>query len=187
MTWFRIEATRQLFRRLTDEPVVSSLSCTTIDAWQVEDRARNFYLFGGMGMASSIALGLAHAHPGKVIGLEGDGALLMNLGSLATISVTAPRNLVVIVWDNGCYESTGRQPTHAGRGVDLAALGRAAGIARSCGAATPAMFETLLDQALVEPGPWLIVAKVAGNTDKSNCPPWTPVYFKERFLQAMKS
>jgi len=190
MTWTRMDATRALFARLTDEPVVTSLSCTTIDAYQVEDRARNFYLFGGMGMASSIALGLALARrdqPGKVFGLEGDGALLMNLGSLPTIAVTAPENLVIIVWDNGCYESTGRQLTHTGRGVDLAAIGKAAGIANSVRVETPSGFAAALGRALDEPGPWLIVAKLHGDTDKSKCPPWTPVYFKERFLQAMQA
>lgn len=187
MSWTRMAATRQLFDRLGEaEVVVSSLSCATIDVWNTKDRARNFYLFGGMGMASSIALGLAATRRDlRVIALEGDGALLMNLGSLATISVMAPPNLTMIVWDNGAYESTGGQLTHSGRGVDLCAMAQAAGLASAETVRTPEDFAAALDRADSATGPKVIVAKVAGGTDKSRCPPWTPVWFKERFVQAV--
>ncbi|MGG5823664.1 thiamine pyrophosphate-dependent enzyme [Falsiroseomonas sp. HW251] len=187
MSWTRMAATRQLLDGLGDEDViVSSLSCATIDVWNTRDRARNFYLFGGMGMAGSIALGIAATRPDlRIVALEGDGALLMNLGSLATLAVMAPPNLTLIVWDNGVYESTGSQLTHSGRGVDLCAIARAAGLGRSETVRTPDEFAAALDRAGATPGPAVIVAKVAGGTDKSKCPPWTPVWFKERFVQAI--
>ena len=87
-----------------------------------------------MGLASSIGLGLALARPDRrVIVCDGEGALLMNLGSLATIAVMGPPNLTVIVWDNGEYATTGGQPSATAYGADLAGVARALGIA---GAAT---------------------------------------------------
>lgn len=179
-------AMQQLHKMLDDEVVVSSLACTTIDWYQVEDRPLNFYLFGGMGMASSIALGMSVSMPSRrIIGMEGDGSVLMNLGSLASISVMKPENLILIIWDNEVYESTGGQVTHTGRGVDLSAISAAAGIKQSHLVETPQEFERLASRALKEPGPWVIVAKVVGDVDKSKAPPWRPVYYTHRFLDAV--
>ena len=86
-------------------------------------------MWGAMGSVSSIGLGLALARPDlRVVVLDGDGSLLMNLGSLATISAQRPVNLVHIVFDNRMYETTGGQPTHTAAGVNLAAIARAAGL-----------------------------------------------------------
>src|SRR5690349_10041763 len=96
----RLDATRRLLALLTDEPAIASLGHPAYDLFTAGDRPENFYTWGSMGLASSIGLGLAMAQPTRrVIVLDGDGSLLMNLGSLATIADVAPKNLVIIVWD----------------------------------------------------------------------------------------
>ena len=87
-------------------------------------------MLGSMGMASSIGLGLALAQKKRVYAIDGDGSLLMNLGSLATIARHAPPNYCLIVIDNKCYSSTGNQPTHTANKTDLAAIALGAGCAQ---------------------------------------------------------
>lgn len=177
----RIVATRTLLNRISDELIVSNLGRTTFDLHGSEDREANFYLFGAMGMASSLALGLALAVPDRrVIALEGDGALLMNLGSLATISRYRPENFVMIVWDNEQYESTGGQPTFTAHGLDLARVAASMGGIHVATATDLESLDAALDGALVDPGPHVIVAKVVGDGVKRPVPR-TPVVFKERF------
>src|SRR5436305_13524905 len=115
----RLEATRELVAALDTEPIVASLGHPAYDLFAAGDRPANFYTWGSMGMASSIGLGLALARPDlRVFVVDGDGSLLMNLGSLATIGLLQPSNLVVIVMDNGEYATTGGQPTPTAHGAD---------------------------------------------------------------------
>jgi len=112
----RLEATRQLIAAAGGDPIVASLGHPAYDLYAAGDRPANFYTWGSMGLASSIGLGLAMARPDlRVFVLDGDGSLLMNLGSLATIGWVRAENLVVIVWDNGEYATTGGQPGSAVR------------------------------------------------------------------------
>ena len=116
--------------RSMHEPIVASLGHPAYDLFAAGDRPANFYTWGSMGLASSIGLGLALARPDlRVFVLDGDGSLLMNLGSLATIGWTRPANLVLIVWDNEVYGTTGGQDTATAHGADLEAAARAMGAA----------------------------------------------------------
>ena len=100
----RAGATKYLASRLTNEVVVSNLGQASLDLLAIADRPLNCYTFGAMGQCSSIGLGIAIGRPDvRVICLDGDGSLLMNLGSLCTIAAEAPKNYVLMVWDN--YES----------------------------------------------------------------------------------
>src|SRR5471030_3333718 len=100
--------------------VVPGLGSTAWDAAAAGDNDRNFYLWGAMGGAAMIGLGLALAQPNKRIAvITGDGEMLMGMGALATIGIQRPRNLAVIVFDNGVYGETGMQPSHTQSGVDL--------------------------------------------------------------------
>ena len=111
-----------------DALVVTGLGSTTYDVFAAGDSPLTFYLWGAMGAAAMIGLGLAHAQPlRRVVVLTGDGEMLMGLGSLATIGAERPKNLSVVVIDNERYAETGMQRTHTGRGVDLAGIARAAG------------------------------------------------------------
>jgi thiamine pyrophosphate-dependent acetolactate synthase large subunit-like protein len=109
--------------------VVPGLGSTTWDLAAVGDDPRNFYLWGAMGGAAMIGLGLALAQPARRVAvITGDGEMLMGLGSLATIGSRRPPNLAVIVFDNGVYGETGMQPSHTQSGVDLIGIARACGI-----------------------------------------------------------
>lgn len=118
-----------IIRRLAgqDGLIVANLGFPARELFCVQDRPGNFYMLGSMGLASSIGLGLALSQSEPVYVIEGDGALLMNLGSLVTIAREAPPNLCLIVIDNRVYGSTGNQPIAGAAATDLAALARAAG------------------------------------------------------------
>src|SRR5881296_3874102 len=126
MPMTRLEATRTICEVAGDAAIIASLGHPAYDLFAAGDRPRNFYTWGSMGLASSIGLGLALAQPAlRVFVLDGDGSLLMNLGSLATIGLLRPSNLVVIVMDNQEYATTGGQPTPTAYGADLEAAARA--------------------------------------------------------------
>ena len=115
--------------RADDLLVVPGLGSTTWDLAAAGDDPRNFYLWGAMGGAAMIGLGLALAQPARRVAvITGDGEILMGLGSLATIGSRRPSNLAVIVFDNGVYGETGMQPSHTQSGVDLIGVARACGI-----------------------------------------------------------
>ncbi len=125
-----------LARRPDDLLIVPGLGSTTWDLASLGDDDRNFYLWGAMGGAAMIGLGLALAQPERRVAvITGDGEMLMGLGSLATIGLKRPVNLAVIVFDNGRYGETGMQESHTARNADLVAA------ARACG------FETTFDVA----------------------------------------
>jgi thiamine pyrophosphate-dependent acetolactate synthase large subunit-like protein len=118
-----------LANRPKDLFVVPGLGSTTWDAMAAGDDDRNFYLWGAMGGAVMIGLGLALAKPNlRVAVITGDGEMLMGLGSLATVGVQRPANLAIVVFDNRMYGETGRQASHTGSGVDLLAVARGCGI-----------------------------------------------------------
>jgi thiamine pyrophosphate-dependent acetolactate synthase large subunit-like protein len=118
-----------LARRPKDLLVVPGLGSTTWDLAALGDDDRNFYLWGAMGGAAMIGLGLALAQPQRRVAvITGDGEMLMGLGSLATIGIQRPGNLAIIVFDNGVYGETGMQPSHTQGGVDLLGVARACGI-----------------------------------------------------------
>jgi thiamine pyrophosphate-dependent acetolactate synthase large subunit-like protein len=122
----RREFVRELLVDRKDLLVVSGLGSPTFDVAACGDHPLNFYLWGAMGGAAMIGLGLALAQPARrVLVLTGDGEALMGLGSFATIGVKQPANLVIIVLDNQHYGETGMQPSHTRAGIDLVAMARA--------------------------------------------------------------
>jgi thiamine pyrophosphate-dependent acetolactate synthase large subunit-like protein len=135
-----------------------------------------------MGLAFPIALGVALAQSERrVFALEGDGSLLMQLGCLSTIAALAPKNLTMIVMDNGVYQITGAQPTSAAGVSDIIAIASGCGITNSAWAADEEEFERLVDQSLSDSGPALIAARIdekpgVGTTRRD------PVQIRERFM-----
>jgi thiamine pyrophosphate-dependent acetolactate synthase large subunit-like protein len=179
-----------LTKRLTDqlsheEAVVAGIGNANFDLWTSGQRPQNFYMLGSMGLAIPIALGVAIAQPRRhVIALEGDGSLLMQLGCLATVAMRAPKNLTIVVWDNGIYQITGGQPTASGSTADLVAIARGAGFTNSAWAADEDDFERLVAIALKQGGPSLIAARIDhkpadGATDRD------PVQIRERFMRGL--
>lgn len=157
----RYSATKMLLANAGDAPIVSNLGPTSDELWHAApDRHRNFYNYGSMGLCSSIALGMALSTDCKVVSLDGDGSLLMNLGTLATIGRELPRNLIVVVWDNEQWGQTGGQPTHTAFGADLAGIAKSSGIPNAATVSDEEALAVAFRQAMEEDGPWLIVAKV---------------------------
>jgi thiamine pyrophosphate-dependent acetolactate synthase large subunit-like protein len=118
-----------LANRRDDLVVVSGLGSTTYDVAAVKDDDRNFYLWGAMGGAAMIGLGIALARPDlRIVVVTGDGEMLMGLGALATVGVQKPANLAIVVFDNGLYGETGSQASHTRGTVDLVKAAAACGI-----------------------------------------------------------
>ena len=183
----RFEATKQLIEKLDDEPVIASLGHPAYDLFAARDRGANFYTWGSMGLATSIGLGLAIARPDlRVFVLDGDGSLLMNLGSLATIGWARPENLVIVVWDNGEYGTTGGQQTATAHGADLEAAARALGAAGTATVREKRELATAINVARADPGPWVIVAKTTESAPAVK-PPLDCVFIKQRFMAAIGS
>jgi thiamine pyrophosphate-dependent acetolactate synthase large subunit-like protein len=181
----RLDATRQLAATLAGDPVVASLGHPAYDLFATGDRDTYFYTWGSMGLASSIGLGLAMAQPDRrVLVLDGDGSLLMNLGTLATIGWVRPKNLVVIVWDNGVYGTTGGQDTATKHGADLEAAARAMGVTATATVRTPAELDRAMARTRSEAGPWVVVAKVEESAPTTK-PPQDCTLIKHRFMAAI--
>ena len=182
----RFALTQRLVGRLAhDEAVIGGIGNNNFDLWMSGQRPQNFYMLGSMGLAIPIALGVAIAQPQRrVIALEGDGSLLMQLGCLATVGMLKPKNLTMLLWDNGIYQITGGQPTASASAADLVAIARGAGIANSAWAADEEDFDRLVAAALAGDGPSLIAARIddkpgVGTTDRD------PVQIRARFMQGL--
>lgn len=182
----RLEATRLIVERARAAPIVASLGHPAYDLFAAGDRPQNFYTWGSMGMASSIGLGLAVARPDlRVFVLDGDGSLLMNLGSLATIGLLQPSNLVLVVMDNEEYATTGGQKTPTAYGADLAAAARAMRISLSVTVRTASELQIAVDRARLGEGPCVIVAKVQESAPTVK-PTLDCVAIKDRFMTGIR-
>ncbi len=171
-----------ILRDRGDLLVVTGLGSASDDVHAAGDHDANYYLWGAMGSAALVGLGLAEAQPERpVLVVTGDGEQLMGLGGLATIGVARPKNLTLLVLDNEHYGETGMQGSHTGRGVDLA------GVALACGFGSA---ETLRDMDAVEAaraalaapgeGPRLFVAKVSAEAPPRSLPVRDAVFIKNR-------
>ncbi len=160
----RLDLTRLTVAQLKrDEAVIGGIGNANFDLWETGQRPQNFYMLGSMGLTIPIALGVAIAQPKRhVVALEGDGSLLMQLGCLTTVAVQAPKNLTMVVWDNGIYQITGSQPTASQATADIVAIARGAGLANSAWAADEDEFERLVARALEGGAPSLIAARIDG-------------------------
>jgi thiamine pyrophosphate-dependent acetolactate synthase large subunit-like protein len=182
----RFDLTQRLVAKLkNEEAVIGGIGNTNFDLWAAGHRPQNWYMLGSMGLAFPIALGVALAQPNRrVFGLEGDGSLLMQLGTLSTIAMLAPKNLTMVVMDNGIYQITGAQPTPASALADLVAIAVASGLSNSSWAADEEDFERLIDQSLAAEGPTLIGVRIddkpgTGTTKRD------PVQIREHFMRGM--
>jgi phosphonopyruvate decarboxylase len=159
-------AVAALLAALTDELLVTTTGYLSRQAHHEGDRPGTFYMQGSMGHAAAIGLGLAAASPGRrTVVLDGDGAFLMQLGTGSTIGACRPGSLVHLVIDNGCYESTGCQPSPA-QAVDFPALGRALGYRTVLAAASAGVLPAVIEEALRAPGPVLCALRVLPTPDE---------------------
>jgi sulfopyruvate decarboxylase subunit beta len=178
----RIDAIRAVTSAAGDALIVCNLGFPCRELYSILDRPENFYMLGSMGLASSIGLGMALARRDRrVISIDGDGAVLMNLGTLATVAGFAPENYLLVILDNGAYCSTGCQPTATSRSTDLAKMARGAGVRDVREVSTEE------DLKAASGGRGVVVASVdAGNADVPVIP-LSPLQIRARFINGLAS
>lgn len=177
----RREVVKELLKKRGDMLVVAGLGAPAWDITSAGDHANNFPLWGAMGGATMIGLGLALAQPKrKVLVITGDGEMLMGIGSLATIAVQKPKNLSIVVLDNEHYGETGMQVTHTGLGVDLAGMAKAAGFPRTVLGSTEKDVQRV--KAMIDSGRGPVFAQLKVDAEKLPLvlPPREASYIKNR-------
>jgi sulfopyruvate decarboxylase subunit beta len=174
---------------LRDELVVHANGFISRESFNLHDRPGNFYMIGSMGLASSIALGVALNRPDRrVVVFDGDGNVLMNLGSLALIGATQPTNLLHIVFDNEVYGSTGNQRTISAQ-VELVEIARASGYKRVQRVDTAAAFQATVQEFLAQDGPSFLLVKITPDREERKIGRIThePPHIAARFMKAIRS
>ena len=167
--------------------VVPGLGSTTWDLAALGDNPRNFYLWGAMGGAAMIGLGLALAQPKRRVAvITGDGEMLMGLGSLATIGVQQPQNLALIVFDNGVYGETGGQPSHTAAGVDLVEVAQACRFVTCLDLRDEQGLAALAARLNAFAGPLFARVPIASNEPPRVLPERDGVALKRRFRAALR-
>lgn len=180
----RRDAVSALLRNRNEKTlVVTGLGSASYDVHSIGDRDDNYYLWGAMGAAALLGLGLAQAQPDRhILVVTGDGEQLMGFGALATISVAKPHNLDIVVIDNHHFGETGMQTSHTGLGIDFAAIGLACGFASS---RTLHTIHEVRDAAVTlgipQKGPRLFVIKVTAENPARSLPSRDAVFIKNRF------
>ena len=164
----RADALQAIYPELEHRIVVTIMGAVAAELYMLGHRHNFFYLEHAMGLASSMGLGIALSMPAhKVIVIDGDGSLLMNLGTLSTMARYKPGNLLHIVFDNESLLSVGGFPTATAAGTDLAGIARASGVPRVAEANTPAKLNAAVTEALASNTLTTIIAKVEAIGPKS--------------------
>lgn len=182
----RREFVAALLARLPDALVITGLGSPTYDVFAAGDRDRNFYLWGAMGGAAIMGLGLAIAQPDQqVLVITGDGEQLMGLGGLSTIGAQQPKNLTIVVLDNGHFGETGMQRSHTILGTDLAAVAKACGIGNAFRVDQMAGVERIAEAALGFGGACFAQVIVKADDLPRALPSRDGVHVKNRFRQEL--
>jgi thiamine pyrophosphate-dependent acetolactate synthase large subunit-like protein len=178
-------AVKSILTNRGDALVVTGLGSSSYDVGTM-DHPNTYYLWGGMGGAAMIGLGLAIAQPKRrVLVITGDGEMLMGLGSLATIGAEKIRNLSIIVLDNELYSETGMQPTHTSRGVNLAGIASAAGFAATDTVTSLPALKTWIPKLYNTPGPLFLDVKVNANRYPLSIRLRDGAHIKNRFRESL--
>jgi len=182
----RREFVSKLLSALPDALVVTGLGSASYDVFAAGDRDKNYYLWGAMGGAAPLGLGLALAQPDKsVVVITGDGEQLMGVGSLGTIAAKQPRNLTIVVLDNGHFGETGMQRSHTSLGTDLVAVAKGFGIEHAYNVDTTDLCVEIAKRAAARQGPSFVRVAIESNEPPRALPPRDGVYIKNRFRGAL--
>ncbi|MCC7553430.1 MAG: sulfopyruvate decarboxylase subunit beta [Methanobacteriaceae archaeon] len=175
----RYDAIKEIMKSIDDELIVCNIGFPSRELYAIKDRNENFYMIGSMGLVSSIGLGLAISQDKKVVVIDGDGSLLMNLGSIVTISKQKPKNLTWILLNNGAYGSTGNQDTYA-RYVDLFEIAKSSGLKS---------FEyeniNLKEIINLDENTFINFKIDKGNNESVKIIPLSPIEIKNRFMKSV--
>tara|TARA_B100000678_G_scaffold26179_1_gene19621 strand:- start:2839 stop:3393 length:555 start_codon:yes stop_codon:yes gene_type:complete len=182
----RKDAMEIAMKEIGEHPIISANGYISRDLFNILDKKNNFYMIGSMGLASSIGLGVALKNTKKrIFVFDGDGNILMNLGSLITIGITKPKNLVHIIFDNSSHESTGGQPTATNK-IQLSKIAKSANFK---------VFQTKTKKQIVNifqkiksiPGPIMIIIKIEKGVITSKRINIEPTKIKNRFMDSLKN
>mgnify|MGYP001157115359 CR=1 FL=1 len=177
----RKKAISIIIKKIKKNIIISANGYNSRDLYATGDKDTNFYMIGSMGLASSIGLGVAIKNPKKRIYVfDGDGNILMNLGSLTTIGTIKPKNLIHLVFDNGSHESTGGQPTCT-NSISIAKIAKAANF-KIFQVENESQFERILTKIKKLPGPIMIVVKIKNSEEISGRVSLKPSDIKKRFM-----
>ena len=172
-------------KKVGNHPIISANGFISRDLFEVCDKNSNFYMIGSMGLASSIGLGVALKNTKKKIFVfDGDGNILMNLGSLITIGTTKPKNLVHVIFDNSSHESTGGQPTATNK-IQLSKIAKSANY-KVFQAKTKNQLEKIFQKIKLIPGPIMVIVKIEKGGIISKRISIEPSKIKNRFMGSLK-
>ncbi len=177
----RFEAIYDIMEYIDDELVICNIGFPSRELYEINDRDENFYMIGSMGLASSIGFGLALARPDKdIVVIDGDGSLLMNMGSLVTIFANNPQNFTWIVIDNGAYGSTGNQDTYAQK-LNLVDIAKSVGFKNSY-----EFKDVNLKEIIGSDDASFIVYHTEPGNSKAPIIDLDPITIKKRFMEAIE-
>lgn len=176
----------QLIAGMPDALIVTGLGSAAYDVYAAGDRDKNYYLWGAMGGSTSIGLGLALARPEQsVVVITGDGEQLMGIGSLGTIGAKQPKNLSIVVLDNGHFGETGMQRSHTSLGTDLVAVAKGFGIADARSTASLDEVPVIAQRALAREGTQFVQVFIEASEPPRALPPRDGPFIKNRFRAAL--
>ncbi len=182
----RRDVVKQIVQKCSKARIISGLGSPTYDLHHSGDNDHNFYLWGAMGGAAMTGLGLALAKPDlPVIVITGDGEQLMGIGSLATIGVQHPKNLAIIVLDNGYFGETGMQKSHTSQGVDLHLVAKASNFKHSYLISCQEDLDNFISVLPPSDGPIFANIKIESKNPPRSLPILDGVEIKNRFRRSL--
>ena len=181
----RKDAVETVCNYVKDDVIVSANGFISRDVYSILEKNTNFYMIGSMGLASSIGLGIALKKPKKrIFVFDGDGNILMNLGSLTTIGMTEPKNLVHVIFDNSSHESTGGQPTATNK-IQLSKIAKSTNY-KVFQVKTKNQLAKIFQKIKLIPGPIMIIVKIEKSRVVSKRINIEPIKIKNRFMNSLK-
>ena len=181
----RKEAVRLIAKEIGNQPIISANGLMSRDLYETNEKESNFYMIGSMGLASSIGLGIALKNPKKKIYVfDGDGNILMNLGSLVTIGSVQPKNFVHIIFDNKIHESTGGQPTNS-KIIELEKISRVSKF-KTYKISKKEQIKKICSKIKNEDGPICVLVKIEKSSERSIRVDISPPNIKSRFMKSLK-
>ena len=181
----RKEAISAVVEKIGNQHIISANGFISRDLFEICDKNSNFYMIGSMGLASSIGLGLALKNTKKKIFVfDGDGNILMNLGSLITIGTAKPKNLVHVIFDNSSHESTGGQPTATNK-IQLGKIAKSTNY-KVFQVKTKNQLAKIFQKIKLIPGPIMIIVKIEKSRVVSKRINIEPIKIKNRFMNSLK-
>lgn len=182
----RREFVAKLMAGIPDALVVTGLGSASYDVFAAGDRDANYYLWGAMGGAAAVGLGLALAQPGKsVVVITGDGEQLMGIGALGSIAVKQPRNLAIVVLDNGHFGETGMQRSHSSLGTDLVAVAKGFGISDAYSVDSVEVVQDIATSIRAREGTSFVQVFIEASEPPRALPPRDGPFIKNRFRSAL--